>query len=191
MNLGPILGAALEAQLVCAQLRLPVCVIGGLALQRWGEPRFTSDADLCVMVEAGDEPRVIQALFSRFAARLAGGEEFALRARVLLARATNGVNLDIVLAGLPYEARMLDRSSLWELTEADCLRTCSAEDLIVMKTFAGRDKDWADITSVLERQGPKLNLPLVRSELSPLLEAKEAPELAVELERRIQKIRWS
>jgi hypothetical protein len=51
--------------------------------------------------------------------------------------------------------------------------------------FAGRDKDWADVTSILERQGNKLNLALVRTELGPLLMAKEAPELAEELERRI------
>lgn len=65
------------------------------------------------------------------------------------------------------------------------LRTCSAEDLLVMKVFAGRDKDWADVTSILERQGNKLNLTLVRTELRPLLMAKETPELADELERRI------
>ena len=56
-----------------------------------------------------------------------------------------------------------------------------------MKVFAGRDKDWADVTSVLERQGPALNLELVRRELSPLLAAKEQPELGEELERRIRR----
>ena len=27
-----------------------------------------------------------------------------------------------------------------------------AADLLVMKAFAARDKDWADVTSILERQ---------------------------------------
>ncbi len=54
-----------------------------------------------------------------------------------------------------------------------------------MKTFAGRNKDWADVTSILERQGAKLDLALVRRELAPLLAAKEAPEHAHEFERRI------
>ncbi|WP_148667828.1 hypothetical protein [Mizugakiibacter sediminis] len=46
-----------------------------------------------------------------------------------------------------------------------------------MKTFAGRDKDWADITSVPERQVARLDLDLMRRELRPLLAAKEAPSL--------------
>jgi hypothetical protein len=54
-----------------------------------------------------------------------------------------------------------------------------------MKAFAGRDKDWADVTSILERQAERLDLTLIRKELQPLLAAKEAPELGVELERRI------
>jgi hypothetical protein len=56
-----------------------------------------------------------------------------------------------------------------------------------MKVFAARDKDWADVTSILERRGDKLDLVLIRQELAPLLEAKGEPELANELERRIER----
>jgi len=91
------------------------------------------------------------------------------------------------LAGLPYEARVVDRSSPWRLDDATTLRTCSAEDLLVMKAFAARDKDWADVTSILERQGLGLDLDLVRRELRPLIEAKEQPEIAAQLERRIER----
>jgi hypothetical protein len=73
------------------------------------------------------------------------------------------------------------------LGQGEHLRTCSAEDLVVMKVFAGRDKDWADVTSVLERRGGELDLALIRRELQPLLAAKEAPELGDELERRIER----
>ncbi len=93
--------------------------------------------------------------------------------------------MDIALAGLPYEVRVMERSSDWDLGANVFLRTCSAEDLLVMKAFAGRDKDWADVTSILERQGRHLDLDLVRRELAPLLAAKEAPGLADEFERRI------
>jgi len=56
-----------------------------------------------------------------------------------------------------------------------------------MKAFAAHDKDWADVTSILERQGPRLDLDLVRRELRPLIEAKEQPEIAAQLERRIER----
>ena len=185
MTLGPVLDAALVAQEACDAIGLRACVIGGVALQRWGEPRFTADADLSVLVELGDEARVTEALLARLPARIDDAADFAARTRVILARSQQGVGIDIALAGLPFEARVIQRSTLWSLEGGTSLRTCSAEDLLAMKVFAGRDKDWADVTSILERQGNKLNLALVRTELGPLLMAKEAPELAEELERRI------
>lgn len=187
MSFGPVLDAALAAQAACEAIGLKSCVIGGVALQRWGEPRFTADADLSVLVEPGEETRVANALLARLEARIDGAAEFATRSRVVLARSEQGVGLDIVLAGLPFEARVVERSTPWELGQGEHLRTCSAEDLVVMKVFAGRDKDWADVTSVLERRGGELDLALIRRELQPLLAAKEAPELGDELERRIER----
>jgi hypothetical protein len=129
--------------------------------------------------------RLVEALLARLPARIENAARFAEQSRVILARSQAGVGIDIVLAGLPFEARVVGRSSLWHIGEDQHLRTCSAEDLIVMKAFAGRDQDWADVTSILERQAERLDLTLIRKELQPLLAAKEAPELGVELERRI------
>lgn len=57
-----------------------------------------------------------------------------------------------------------------------------------MKAFAARDKDWADVTSVLERGGSRLDLRFVREQLPPLVAAKEEPEIMEQLERRIARI---
>lgn len=187
MTLGPVFDAALMAQAACEKLGLSFCVIGGVALQRWGEPRFTADADLSVLVEPGNEAHVIQALLHELPARIDDAAGFAVRTRVVLLRSEQGVGVDIVLAGLPFEARVIDRSSRWGLDDSTSLRTCSAEDLLIMKAFAARDKDWADVTSILERQGARLNLGLVREELAPLLDAKAEPGLAEELEKRIKR----
>ncbi len=187
MSFGPVLEAALEAQQTCTRSGFQFCVIGGVALQRWGEPRFTVDADLAVLVEPGEESRAIRSLLAGLSARIAEATAFAERTRVVLARSALDVDIDIVLAGLPYEARVIERASDWHLDDATALRTCSAEDLLVMKAFAARDKDWADVTSILERQADKLDLELVRTELAPLVAAKEAPEIAEQLERRIHR----
>lgn len=186
--MGPVFDAALLAQAACRQLEAGFCVIGGVALQRWGEPRFTADADLSVLVEPGQERNVAERLLQRLEARIDDPLGFALRTRVLLLRSEQGVGIDLVLAGLPFEARVIERASDWDLGEGRILRTCSAEDLLVMKAFAARDKDWADVTSILERQGGKLNLELVREELRPLVEAKEEPDILEQLEKRIERI---
>ena len=41
------------------------------------------------------------------------------------------------------------------------------------KVFAGRDRDWGDVESVLARQKGKLNVDQIRTDLTPLLELKE------------------
>jgi hypothetical protein len=64
------------------------------------------------------------------------------------------------------------------------LRTSSAEDLVVLKVFAARAKDWMDVEGVIVRQGSSIDWSYVRTQLAPLLELKEAPELWDELERR-------
>ncbi len=56
------------------------------------------------------------------------------------------------------------------------IRTCSAEDLVVLKSFASRPQDWIDVEKVVIRQGSRLNRSLIVEELSPLAELKEEPE---------------
>lgn len=70
MTFGPVLGAALAAQAACNRLGLRACVIGGVALQRWGALRFTADVDLSVLVESGDEAQVTEALLAELPARM-------------------------------------------------------------------------------------------------------------------------
>src|SRR5258708_30575586 len=103
----------------------------------------------------GEEP-VIQDLLHHFEGRIPDAAEFARERRVLLLRSPKGVGLDVALAALPFEELMVQRSSLFEYTPNIALRTCSAEDLIVLKAFAGRGQDWADVEKVIVRQSGRL-----------------------------------
>lgn len=60
------------------------CVIGGLAVQRWGEPRTTLDADLTLFTGIGEEEQYATALLGRFSSRMTDALTFALSRRVLL-----------------------------------------------------------------------------------------------------------
>ena len=94
----------------------------------------------------------------------------------MLASAANGIPVDIAFGGLPYEARVVERGSAFEFVAGDNLRTCSAEDLVVMKAFAGRERDFLDLEGVIVRQGAALDWRLVEEELRPLLAVKGEPE---------------
>jgi hypothetical protein len=161
------------------------CFIGGVAVQRWGIPRFTQDIDVTLLTGFGDEEAFVGALLQELKPRRPDARQFAISRRVLLAQSQDGVEVDIALGALPFEERTVARASQWRVAPSLVLTTCSAEDLVVHKTFAGRDFDWGDVEGVLTRQHGKLNLPQIRAELKPLLELKDAPESLDKLERML------
>lgn len=179
----PLLHAAAELQAVCDAHDWRYCFIGGLAVLRWGEPRETIDVDLTLLTGFANEDRFVSVLMEAFAPRIPDAAGFARANRVLLLRAASGVGLDIALAGLPFEESVVDRSTPFTYPPDISLRTCSAEDLIVLKAFADRPKDWMDIEGIIVRQSPRLDWSYMRAQLAPLAELKEAPELLSRLER--------
>jgi hypothetical protein len=111
MSLDPILAAAFELQEFCGARGWRFCFIEGIAVQRWGEPRFTADADLTLLTGFGGEEDFIDPLLSRFHPRRNDAREFALRHRVLLLEAPNGTPLDVALGAGPFEENCIRRSS--------------------------------------------------------------------------------
>jgi hypothetical protein len=168
--LNPIFAAALEVQRVCDEAAFPFCFIGGVAVQRWGEPRLTADVDLTLLTGFGTEAPYVDRLLASFVGRLADARTFALEHRTLLLRSSEGIAIDVSLGAMPFEEASVARASMFELGAGVRLRTCSAEDLIVHKAFAARDKDWLDVRGIVKRQRGKLDAALVWAELLPLLE---------------------
>lgn len=168
--MNPIFAAALEIQEVCRRRSWRFCFIGALAVQRWGEPRLTQDADLTLITGFGGEEPFVDGLLAAFKARRPDARAFALRYRVLLLEGSNGVPLDVSLGAMPFEERAVERGSAFAIGEGKSLQTCSAEDLIVLKAFAGRDKDWLDIEG---ESTPERSLRLRAAEdRSPLTHAR-------------------
>ena len=186
--MNPLYPAALELQDFCQQQGWRYCFIGGLAVLRWGRVRTTQDVDLSLFTGFDEEERFVDTLLSHFRGRRADAREFALRVRVLLLTAANGTFVDVALAGLPFEERMIQRATPFNFAPSVQLVTASAEDLIVTKAFAARHRDWNDIEGILVRQRGELDWNYVRRELSALCELKEAPEIVDELERMREKI---
>ena len=170
--MNPIFAAAVEVERVVRGAGFPFCFIGGVAVQRWGRPRMTADVDLTVVTGFGGEERYVDALLIAFRGRLGDAREFALRHRTLLLVASNGVHVDVALGAMPFEEHAAERASRFAVSTSESITTCSAEDLVVHKAFAGRDKDWGDIREIVVRQR-RLDHELIWSELLPLLELRE------------------
>ena len=56
--------AGREVSAFCSERGWKFCLIGGVALQRWGEPRFTRDVDLTIVTGFGGEGTVIHQVLS-------------------------------------------------------------------------------------------------------------------------------
>lgn len=179
-----VLRAASELQAFCLEQSWRFCFIGGVALQRWADPRFTVDADLTLLTGFGTEEKYVQALLGAFAPRTPDELTKGIFRRVVLLYSSAGVHLDVALGALEFEKRSVDRATPWEVRSAHpALITCSAEDLIVHKSFAARDLDWIDVARIVSRQGRKLNIDQIWSELRPLVALKEQPEILEKLQK--------
>jgi hypothetical protein len=183
-----LIRAAADLQAVCEAHQWRFCFIGGLAVLRWGEPRETIDVDLTLLTSFEQEREFVSILVKAFQPRIPDAADFAQVNRVLLLRANSGVGLDIALGGLPFEEAAVTRSTLFTYPPDIPLRTCSAEDLVVFKAFADRPKDWMDIEGIVVRQSYGLDWSYVETQLAPLAELKEAPDLLVRLARTRERL---
>ena len=176
-----LISSASSIQSFVVRNEWPFCFIGGIAVIRWGEPRFTQDVDLTVYTGFQNEERIIDAFLGSFEHRFEDMRTFALERRVLLLQTPQGFPFDVSLGGLPFEERLMERSTQFAYLPDASLRTCSAEDLVVMKAFAGRDIDWLDVKGVLIKQQTGLDWALIMRELEPLAEWKEDPSILPKL----------
>lgn len=155
----------------------------GIAVQRWGETRVTRDADLTLLTGFGREDEFIDALSSAYQERRPDAKTFAKRSRVLLLQSRKGVGLDVSLGALPFEEGVIEHASKFRFAPGIEIRTCSAEDLMVMKLFASRALDVRDAEGVVIRNRQHLDWNYIEEQLRPLAELKCEPEILDTLAR--------
>lgn len=179
-----LINLAADLQEFFAGKKWKFCFIGGLALQHWGEPRLTRDVDVTLLTGWDNEAAYIDALLERYRPRINDAKGFALRSRTLLLKSDDNIGIDIALAGLPFEETAIERACRIEYLPGIQLLICSPEDLMVMKAFANRPRDWLDIESIIERQGKAaLDWDYVLRQIEPLSAAKELPEIHEKIRR--------
>jgi hypothetical protein len=64
IQLGNVLAAAHEVHRACKDQGWRFCIIAGVAVQRWGEPRLTQDVNLTLLTGFGEEEKFVLKLLS-------------------------------------------------------------------------------------------------------------------------------
>jgi hypothetical protein len=116
----------------------------------------TENVDVTLLCPYGAEQQAVKPLLAAFASRVPDASAFAAKHRVLLLSSGKGIPIDVALGGIPFEERCVTRATEFDFGEVRLL-TWSAEDLVVLKTFAARPQDWVDIESVAVRQHQRLD----------------------------------
>lgn len=162
---------------------IPYAIIGGIAVQRWGQPRLTRDVDLTVLLPQGREEAILHELAAAFPPRIENAVTFALEHRVLPVSVPGSSEADISL-GLPgFEEHVIARAVGYDLGDGRQVRLCSAEDLIIHKALAGRPQDVLDIEGVVARHGTALDLAYLRRWLGELGRVADDPQVTARFER--------
>ena len=180
-----LIESAGDLQDILEALELKFCFIGGLANLHWGEPRLTQDLDLTVLAGWGNEEIIIDQLLAKLSSRIDDARQFAVENRVLLLVTEEGIPIDLALGALPFEEGAVERSRKISMGGID-LRICSAEDLVIMKAFANRPRDWSDIDGILIRQQSNLDIAYTTKQIRILDEAKSGQGIADRLERLLR-----
>jgi hypothetical protein len=158
----PLIAAALAVLTTLDAAHVPVCLIGGMVIARWGQPRATTDVDCSVLAPYGDEQRIVDTLLAHFRPRRPDARAFALDRRVLLQETEEGVKIDVALAAFPFEIEAIEHATAWTIAPGMVVRTCSAKHLVVYKLVAARPQDLLDVDSIVRRQGRRLDVDCIR-----------------------------
>lgn len=129
---------------------IPYMVIGGQAVQFYGEPRLTRDIDLTLGIGA-DGLEAVSGICRDAGLRVLVPDPpgFVNETMVLPAvEDRTGIRVDFVFSFSGYERQAIGRSRKVELGGVE-VRFAALEDLVIHKLVAGRPRDVEDVRAVL------------------------------------------
>jgi predicted nucleotidyltransferase len=105
---------------------------------------------------------------------------------LLLRHASSGTPLEVSLAWLPFEREALGRATVVDFGGVH-VPVAQAEDLLVYKAIAWRDRDRADVERLLVRYAHSIDLQRVRALIEEFARVLEAPERLAEFDAMVRR----
>lgn len=133
-------------------------LIGGQAASLRGEPRTTADVDLVLAIDVEQALGLLDRLEStNFEPLFSDMSAVVQQAFLMPLRHTQtGIKVDLAIGLSGFERQTIERADVMML--AGCqVPVATAEDLIIMKSLAGRPRDEQDLQGIAIAQGNLLD----------------------------------
>jgi hypothetical protein len=175
--------------LACQAVGARFFVFGAQAAIVRGVVRATEDVDVTVDLRGADIQTFIEALArEQVSLRVSNAEEFIAATRVLpMMHLPRGIPVDVVLSGSGFEDDVFERVEIVPIDGVE-VPVAALEDLIVMKTLAGRPRDVEDVTAMLVAN-PAHDVERIRAALRDLETALDQSDLIPGFESALKKAR--
>ncbi|HEX2061426.1 MAG TPA: nucleotidyl transferase AbiEii/AbiGii toxin family protein, partial [Thermoanaerobaculia bacterium] len=145
-----------EVAAALERARIGYMVIGGVAVAVWGSARATVDIDIAAAVDRHDAMPLLTALKDQIGELPTDIETFAAETGVLPFRHRSGIRIDLGLSTHPYVLSAIARAVSVDVHGVE-VKFCTAEDLILHKLIADRDRDRGDVVDLIRLRGNDLD----------------------------------
>ena len=145
-------------------LKLPMALMGGLAVAVWKHPRNTRDVDILVDVRDGNLDELVEAMkragmrSKRQPPVLLLGDQRIIQLLYPAPGTFLDIQVDVLLADSAYQKEALTRAKPVKLDGEREIAVLSCEDVIIHKLLAGRIIDSADVAALLRANRAGLDL---------------------------------
>ena len=160
--------AAARSIAALSSLHADWMIIGAIPVAAWGQPRATTDADFAASLDFADADRLDQAMLAQGLRKEKGPIEIPQK-RLVLSKywdPATSIGIDVFYT-TGYVTGEFQKQALKRRQEVAfdgrSYPIASAEDLIVYKVLAYRQKDLDDVGTILERQFQKLDWTYLRT----------------------------
>ncbi len=132
--------------------QIPYMIIGGQAVQLYGEPRMTRDIDLTLGLGVEGLDRILD-VSARCGLKpvTSAPAEFVRETMVLpCVDERTGIRVDFVFSATDYERQAIGRARSVKIDSVE-VRFAAVEDVVIHKMVAGRPRDLDDVRGILAK----------------------------------------